>query len=151
MNPRLAAGIVGSLTLLMGLAALIYPERVLGFLGFAVFNASESAAALGEIRATYGGIFVVLGIFTLLATGNPAAHRSRLLLLALIWLGALAGRLFGVSVDGNPGIFGWLSALFEAAMGGMLLAAALARESQPALEPTAMPVSAGASPPVGGT
>ena len=124
MNARVAAIVVGTITLALGLAGLIYPERVIGLLGFAVQNASHTAAALGEVRATYGGIFLVLGVSTLAAAGNPSAARWRLVLLALVWLGALAARLFGVSVDGNPGLAGWLSAAFEAVMGGTLLAAA---------------------------
>src|SRR5437867_11576700 len=110
MNARVTVAIAGTLTLLLGLAGLLYPVRVLALLGFMVESLSQSAAALGEVRATYGGIFIVLGVYTLMATVNPAAHRSRLVLFALIWLGALLGRLFGVSVDGNPGIFGWLAA-----------------------------------------
>jgi hypothetical protein len=126
VSPRIATAIVGVLTVVLGLAGLVYPERVIGLLGFAVQNASHAAAALGEIRATYGGIFLALGIFTLMAAPSPWAQRGRLVCLACVWLGACAARLFGVWVDGNPGVFGWLSALFEIAMGGTLLFASQA-------------------------
>src|SRR5262245_51745130 len=101
----LSAGIV---ILLMGLAALFYPDRVMGMLGFTVLDASHSAAVLGEIRATYGGLFTVMGAAVILAGVNPAANRTRLLAIGLLWLGACGGRLLGVTVDGNPGVFGWL-------------------------------------------
>jgi hypothetical protein len=51
-------------------------------------------------------------------------RRESILLLALLWLGAAAGRIFGVSVDGNPGLFGWLALAVEVAIGGALVAAA---------------------------
>ena len=138
----LTAGIV---ILLMGLAALFYPDRVMGLLGFSVLNAAQTAAVLGEVRATYGGLFAVMGAAVLLAAVNPAANRGRLLAIALLWLGACGGRLLGVTVDGNPGVFGWLAVLFEAAMGSALLLAAQ-RAGSPALIEPGVPVPAPAPP-----
>jgi hypothetical protein len=135
----LAAGVV---ILLMGLAALFYPDRVMGLLGFMVLNASESASVLGEVRATYGGIFTVMGAAVLLAAANPAANRGRLVAIGLLWLGACGGRLFGVTVDGNPGVFGWLAVVFEAVMGtALLLAAQRAGSPAESLEPVAVPTA----------
>jgi hypothetical protein len=122
MNPRVTTILIGIIILALGGFGLIYPERVLGMLGFMSANASHSAATLGEVRATYGGLFVVMGIYTLLAATDPAAHRARLLFVGLLWLGACAGRLFGVYVDGNPGLPGWGAAAFELLIGGVLVA-----------------------------
>jgi hypothetical protein len=121
MNPRITTIIIGSIILLLGLAGLLYPGRVMGLLGFIPANASSSAAVFGEVRATYGGIFVVMGVFTLLAASDPAAQRARLLFIGLLWLGACAGRLLSMSVDGNPGLPGWLAAVFELIVGGALM------------------------------
>ena len=126
MNPRLLTAVVGALTVLSGLTGLFYPERVMGLLGFAAQNPAHAAAALGEIRAMYGGAITVLGIATLLAAVDPAAHRGRLVLLGAVWVGAAAGRLFGVSVDGNPGVLAWATVAFEITMGGLLLVASQA-------------------------
>jgi hypothetical protein len=123
MRRRLPALVPGVIILLLGAAGLFYPERVLGLLGFTVQNASHAAAALGEVRATYGGIFLVMGVYTLVAAADPPRYRGRLVFVALLWLGACAGRLFGVWVDGNPGLPGWLAVAFEAAIGGALLLA----------------------------
>jgi hypothetical protein len=128
MNPRVTAIVAGLIMIALGTAGLLYPERVLGLLGFTVFNASHAAAAYGEVRATYGGLFLVMGVFTLMAAMDPAANRARLLFVGLLWLGACAGRLFGVFVDGNPGLFGWLAIVFELAVGGALC---LASQSVP--------------------
>lgn len=128
MNPRITTIIVGLITLALGLAGLLYPDRVMGLVGFAILNTSHSAAVLGEVRATYGGLFVVMGVYTLMAALDPAAHRGRLMFIGLLWLGACAGRLIGTYVDGNPGVPGWVAAAFELIVGGALVvASSLAR------------------------
>ena len=141
MSARAITLTTGIIILLMGLGALFYPERVMGMLGFMVVNASDAAAVLGEVRATYGGIFTVMGVAVLLAAMNPAANRGRLVAIALLWLGACGGRLLGVTVDGNPGVFGWLAVLFEAVMGSSLLLAAQRAGGEPLPEPTLAPAS----------
>jgi hypothetical protein len=129
MNPRLTTAVVGTITLLLGLAGLFYPERVLGLLGLAVADPAHAAAALGEVRAMYGGIFVVLGVFTCLAALDPGRNRGRVLLIALLWFGAFGGRLFGAFRDGSPGLPGWLALAFELVMGGALVIAAQTAEA----------------------
>lgn len=134
MNPRVVAIVAGVITTALGLAGLLYPDRVMGMLGFAILNTANAAAVMGEIRATYGGLFVVLGVYTLLTSMDPAAHRSRLMFIGLLWLGACAGRLLGVNLNGNPGLPGWLGVAFELIMGGALVAASvIARPVETAL------------------
>jgi hypothetical protein len=82
-------------------------------------------AVVNEVRATYGGLFVVIGVYTLLAALDPVAHRAQLLFIGLMWLGMCAGRLLGVSIKGDPGLAGWAAAVFEVLMGGVLVAAAM--------------------------
>lgn len=48
-----------------------------------------------------------------------------LLLIGLLWLGACAGRLVGVNVDGNPGLWGWVAGGMELVFGGSLVTASL--------------------------
>ena len=122
-NARWLAVAVGGLTLVLGLLALLYPERMLGWLGFAILSPTNAAAGLGEIRATYGGLFAVIGVVTLLAALDPPMHRDRLLLVALLWFGVAGGRLLGLMVDGNPGLFGWIYLAVETALGGAMLVA----------------------------
>ncbi|HVM95026.1 MAG TPA: DUF4345 domain-containing protein [Candidatus Acidoferrales bacterium] len=124
MNSRVLTAVVGIVTLGLGIAALLYPDWVMGLLGFGTGKSASAAAVLGEVRATYGGVFIVIGIFTLLAVLDPSANRSRLTFIGCIWLGSCGGRLFGTSIDGTPGLFGWLSAAVEFLLGAMLLAAA---------------------------
>ena len=127
MNPRVVAGVLGAITLLMGLGGLASPERTLAFVGFAPLVPSQPALALGEARATYGGLFAVLGAFTLWGAIDPPGKRAALLMAGFLWLGLCAGRTLGISVDGNPGIFGWIGVAWEATFGIALVWSALAR------------------------
>ena len=141
--------VVGLIILALGGAALFSPERVVGFLGYALASQASSAATLGEVRATYGGVFMVMGLFTALAAINPVANRGRILFVGLLWLGAFAARVFGASVDGSPGLFGWLSAAFELTVGLVLVVVSQTASDAAAVSPVApnpAPTAAGAPP-----
>ena len=146
MDSRVTTTIAGTIIVLLGLAGLLYPGRVMGLLGFAVLDASQAAAALGEVRATYGGLFFIMGVFTVLAAADPPAHRSRLLFIGLLWLGACAGRLLGVYMDGNPGLPGWLPIALELIVGGALVIASFSKPA-PSAPPVAAPLTSAASNP----
>ena len=123
MNPRVTTTVIGVLTTVMGALALMYPEMVMHeVLGFAIDPGFPATFVHGEVRAVYGGIFTVLGIYTVLAAMDPATNRGRILMIGLLWMGACLGRLYGAVVEGSPGWWGWLSAAFEAVVGGMLIA-----------------------------
>lgn len=132
MNPRVTTGVVGAITVLLGLFGLFYPERAMALVGYSYVNASHVAGTLGEVRAVYGGMVLVAGIYTVLAAMDPWAHRGRLFFLGCLWLGAFGGRLFGVVIDGGPGLFGWMSLVLEAGFGGALLLSSQATEPGPA-------------------
>ncbi|MCC6766368.1 MAG: DUF4345 domain-containing protein [Deltaproteobacteria bacterium] len=133
MNPRVTTIVIGVLTTVMGAFALLYPETVMNQVtGFAVAQNFTANFVLGEMRATYGGIFTVLGIYTILGAMDPATNRGRLLMIGLLWVGACLGRLYGVLIDGSPGWWGWLLATFEAVVGGMLVAVSQMTPEAPA-------------------
>lgn len=123
MNSRIVVALVGAVTLIIGIGGLVYPESVMRFVGFGYQSPPNIAGTLGEVRAVYGGMLVVVAVFTLLSVPDPREHQGRLLLLGLLWVGAGAGRLFGVFADGNPGIFGWLSLALDLGGGAALIAA----------------------------
>src|SRR5262249_52400210 len=138
MNPRVITALSGIFILGLGAVGLLYPDKAMGLLGYAVAPGALPAAVLGEVRATYGGLFVAMGVFTLLSAFDPAAHRGRLTLISCLWLGAALGRLLAVSINGSPGLFGWLSLVSEILVGVLLLSAAWL----PAREPAALSVPA---------
>lgn len=136
MNVRLVTAVVGTLTLLFGLAGVFYPAIVMGFANLAPASESMRAAALGEVRAIYGGTFTVLGVFTLRCASNPSLHRGTLLMIAVLWLGIFGGRMVGVVVDGNPGVLPWVGGALELLAGSLLLVAAMSpAEPHPAQGP----------------
>jgi hypothetical protein len=129
MRPELITAIVGLLTIVFGLIGLLKPGLVMGSVGLeAAAGARETV--MGEMRAIYGGMPLVLGAFTLHAALDPARHRARLTLIGLVWLGVCAGRLFSITIDGAPGLVGWGNAALELVGGALLLVAARARSDE---------------------
>ena len=137
MNGRVVTAAIGVLTVALGLAGLIYPLHVMDWVGFSPLMTKPNAGTV-EARAVYGGLFLVLGVFTLWAATSPRRHRSELLLIGCLWLGLFGGRMVGVSIDGSPGLLNTLGALFELVVGCLLLAAPFlnGRTSEPS-EPVA--------------
>jgi hypothetical protein len=149
MNPRVTVTVIGVLTVVLGVLALTYPALVMRHvLGFGVEPTFSASFVLGEVRATYGGVFTVLGVYTVLAAMDPATNRSRILMIGLIWLGACLGRLYGVVVDGSPGAWGWLTAMFEAVIGGMLIAVSQMTPEGPAARASYTPPTYTPPPPL---
>jgi hypothetical protein len=139
MNARVVVATIGLLTLIFGVAGLAMPLTVMEWVGFAEYAPTTHQGAV-EARAVYGGLFVVLGAFTLWFATAPRAHRGELVLIAFLWLGVFGGRMVGVSIDGSPGIFNWLGALVELTVGSLLLAAAYLDSGEPQPATVAPPV-----------
>src|SRR6185295_7215226 len=114
MSTRLITGVAGLIFLALGVAGLVNPHWVMSFVGY---PATDAPLILGEVRGIYGGLFAVMGLFTLFAAGNPAAHRGALLLIGLLWFGVAGGRLAGAYLDGDPGLPGFIAATFELVFG----------------------------------
>ena len=79
MSGRGMTAFIGLVTVAMGVIGLSYPLHVMEWVGFAPLMTKPNAGTV-EARAVYGGLFVVLGIFTLWAAIDPPAHRRDLLL-----------------------------------------------------------------------
>jgi hypothetical protein len=123
VNGKIVAALIGVVTIAFGIVGLAWPSQVMGFAQLQPLVQTEPVAALGEIRAVYGGMLVGIGIATLWAALDPVARRPSLLLLGVLWLCVFAGRMWGVIVDGNPGLMGWVNGLLELVAGVLLIAA----------------------------
>jgi hypothetical protein len=130
MSTRFLVGAAGLVFLALGIAGLLNPVWVMDLVGYP--SSSPTSLVLGEVRGIYGGLFAVMGLFTMVAAANPAAHRGALLLVGLLWLGVCAGRLVGVYLDGDPGLPGWIAVGFESFFG--LLLTLIAAISKPKAE-----------------
>jgi hypothetical protein len=122
MNGRVVTATIGVLTVAFGIIGLTYPLHVMEWVGFAPLMTKPNAGTV-EARAMYGGLFLVLGVFTLWAAMSPRDHRGELLLIACLWLGLFGGRMVGVSIEGSPGLLNTLGAVFELVVGCLLLLA----------------------------
>ncbi len=130
MNTRAVAMVLGIVITTFGALALLYPRQVMDLLDFSIASPANPATVLGEIRATYGGLFLAMGLCTLFAGFRPAERRPLLLFAGALWLGACTGRLFGVWVDGPPGAWGWSAAVLELVIGAALIGSALLPASE---------------------
>ncbi len=92
---------VGVMGLFFGIWYLIAPAAWTDPTGFGPLGPN----ALTDVRATYGGFQIGLGLFTVWAAADPTRVRMALVLQALT-IGAIAAcRLTGFAIDGSPNGF----------------------------------------------
>lgn len=106
-------GLVGaSITVGLGLLGLFHPR------GAARFTSLHPQGLLGiaEIRATYGGFFLALGVSTLLR-GTPDHYA----VLGFAWLGAATARLLSMALDRSASVKNFGGVLFEGGIAALLL------------------------------
>lgn len=97
-------GLMGLAFCKTGIETLLDPQAVLENVGIVLNNAS----ATSSMRAVYGGMHLVFGLFCFYGIfGNPL---SALMLIVLYTAGFTIGRLSGVIADGMPNqfVFTWL-------------------------------------------
>ncbi|MBL7840470.1 MAG: DUF4345 domain-containing protein [Cyclobacteriaceae bacterium] len=82
-----------------GIEALFNPQAVLANVGIDLTN----AAALSSMRAVYGGMHLVFGLFC--AWGIFKNQSAALLLVILYTSGFVAGRVMSWAADGTPNGF----------------------------------------------
>ena len=69
--------------------------------------------AFNEIRANYGGMHSLMGIFLLLGVFVPKLREAALVTLAIFTSGLVLGRMVSIAVDGVPGTVIWLMLVGE--------------------------------------
>ena len=125
MSSRTILAFVGAILVAMALGGLFNPGLIVWWIGFSIANPTAPAFSLGEVRAVYGGLFAVIGIFTMISAIDPAANRGQLVVLGCCWLGLGGGRLLGAMVDGDPGLWGWAFIVLELGAGALVVTLAL--------------------------
>ncbi|MBM3955277.1 MAG: DUF4345 domain-containing protein [Planctomycetes bacterium] len=107
----LAAALV---TALLGCAGLVWPAAVANVVGIE----PRGALGLAEIRATYGGFFLALGVACLF-TRSPMIFT----VVGVAWYAAAFGRALSLAVTGTATRRDLGGVAFEAAIGVALLTA----------------------------
>jgi hypothetical protein len=92
-------GLMGLAFCKVGLEALIDPHAVLANVGITLDNES----ALSSMRAVYGGMHLVFGLFCF--WGILKNQQLPLVLVLLYTIGFVLGRVSGILVDGAPNQF----------------------------------------------
>jgi hypothetical protein len=111
----LVSNVGASLTLGLGLLAIVYPKLV----GSLLSISAEGKEGVSEIRATYGGFFIGISVFTIVVQSTEV-----FLMLGIGWLAASFVRLFTVlfsawSVKNIGGV------IVEGAIGGLCISSAI--------------------------
>jgi len=108
-----ALHIVGAcITFGLGLLGLVQPRAAARLTSIT----PRGETGLSEIRATYGGFFLLAGAYALWSLDPPA-----LTLLGLAWIGAAIGRTVSIIADRSRDAKNFGSVVFEAGVGIMLL------------------------------
>lgn len=116
--PKIILGLMALAFCKTGVEALANPQAVLAQVGIVLDNTS----ALSSMRAVYGGMHLVFGLFCVFGiVRNPAAP---LTLVVLYTMGFTIGRVTGILIDGAPNEFvsTWL---MTEVISGLLAGAAL--------------------------
>ena len=108
LNPILAL-----LTIAMGAFGFIAPRYTAAALDL---TPGDTTMGLSEMRASVGGLFVVMGVAALLL-GSPTAYA----MMGMGFLGAATGRLISCLVDRPAESKAWVFFAIEAAMAAALI------------------------------
>lgn len=101
------------ITAALGVIGLVRPLAAADFTSMQ----PRGLTGIAEIRATYGGFFLMLGAYALYSQA-PIAF----LVVGLAWLGAAGGRLLSVVVDRSHAPKNLGGIVFESLIGALLLA-----------------------------
>ncbi|HZY79961.1 MAG TPA: DUF4345 domain-containing protein [Cyclobacteriaceae bacterium] len=118
-------GLMGLAFCKTGIESLLDPQAVLENVGIVLGNAS----ATSSMRAVYGGMHLVFGLFCIYGIFRNQA--SSLMLVALYTAGFTIGRLSGIIVDGMPNQFviTWLTTEVVCGLAAIALFAKLRKGS----------------------
>lgn len=83
----------------VGIEALVNPQAVLDAVGISLTNPS----AFSSMRAVYGGMHLMFGLFCVYGIFRDA--RTALTIILLYTTGFVIGRVSGIAIDGMPNEF----------------------------------------------
>lgn len=107
---KLLVLLTASIFCIYGLIFVFFP--VDGLL-FVVDGSISTSSGVIDIRATYGGMSVGIGIILYLLATTHGTLRIGLLSVCLLMLGMAAGRIIGMVLDGSPNIYMYIYLALE--------------------------------------
>jgi hypothetical protein len=113
MNLPVSVNTLGSLiTAGLGVFGLFFPESAARLVGIQ----PEGERGISEIRATYGGLFLSIGLFATIAQDNNVFRA-----LGVAWIGAASGRAYSVARDKSTSGANLGAVVIEAVVGVAML------------------------------
>lgn len=99
-------------TITLGVMGLIFPKKAADFTNLSW----KSPEGFSEFRSTYGGLFIILGIYPLI-DGTYHSYFT----IGFAWLATGLGRVISIFVDGCFTKKNWFAVAFETSIGITLL------------------------------
>lgn len=106
---QICLAVAGLAFLIVGIGHLIVPLTMVEPMNIQL----RGTNAFNEIRANYGGMHSLMGVYFLLGVFVTKSREAALVTLAIFTSGLVLGRLVSVAVDGVPGTFIWLMLVGE--------------------------------------
>ena len=113
MATKIFLGLNALLFIGYGLACLVSPSLVAEQTGMVL----TTGVASTEVRAMYGGLQTAIGLLALLGILRPGMQAAVLIALGFLFVGLASGRMLGILVDPEPGIYNIGAFAFEALFG----------------------------------
>jgi hypothetical protein len=117
---KILVNITAAIFALYGLGFVFVPSQ----LSLLVTGAAPAtAAALTDMRATYGGMSIALGVVFFVLASKPQSIRLGLAAVLVVMLGMAFGRVVGLIIDGsgNPIMYAYLALELGAATAAAFL------------------------------
>lgn len=95
---KIAIFALGAAFTIVGFQGLFVPQNLFDPLGLPL----PTIDSLNEIKATYGGLHFLIGVFMLVAAIKKKLHEQAFLIFGLVTCGLGLGRLVAVISDGFP-------------------------------------------------
>lgn len=93
-----------------GLIFVLFPVEMLQIILQVSLNTSSGII---DIRATYGGMSIAIGVILYLLATNENTLRVGLISVSILMLSMAFGRLIGMVLDGSPNIFMYIYLALE--------------------------------------
>lgn len=102
---KLLVWATGIVFILYGVAFMFIPAEMAVFV---TGDRPRTASGIIDLRATYGGMSVAVGVILLLLLSRPENLHLALICIAIVLLAMAVGRMSGMFKDGNPNIVMYL-------------------------------------------
>lgn len=115
------AYLAAAITLILGVVGLLRPTAMSAITG--LYATPAAPHGMAALRATFGGLFMTLGVISALGVLRRPASASWLRLVSLLWFGSAAGRIASITLDRSLAAGNVILLLLELGLGGALLIA----------------------------